>query len=168
MGGFPYITHARLREALHYDPETGVFTWRVANNGRIKIGQRAGSPNKEGYIQIKIDRRLYGAHRLAWFYVHGAWPKEEIDHRRGIRGDNRIGELREATHFQQMANSKRPCTNTSGFKGVSFYKRKHRWRAYIAVGGKPKHLGYFDTAEEAHEAYAETATAQFGEFARVE
>ena len=162
------LTRARLTSLLAYDQTTGHFAWRVATNGRVKVGQRAGSPNRDGYIQIKIDRRLYGAHRLAWFYVYGAWPVEEIDHRNGRRADNSLSNLREATRAQQMANLKRPRTNTSGFKGVSFHKKRRRWRAYIAVDGRPRHLGYFDTAEAAHAAYAAAAAEQFGEFARVE
>lgn len=160
------LTSAQLHDLLDYEPITGKFRWKVATNGRVRIGQLAGSPNRDGYIQIKINRRLYGAHRLAWFYVNGRWPNAEIDHRNGNIADNSIANLREATRGQQMANLKRPRTNTSGFKGVSFYKRQRRWRAYIATDGKPKHLGYFDTAEEAHAAYAKAAVAQFGEFAR--
>lgn len=161
------VTHERLTSVLDYAPATGHFTWKVANNGRVRVGQRAGSPNKDGYIQIKIDRQLYGAHRLAWFYVHRRWPTDEIDHKHGTITDNRISELREATRVQQMANRKTPVNNTSGFKGVSFHKRMQRWRAYIAVAGKPLHLGYFNTPEEAHNAYSAASIRECGEFARM-
>lgn len=164
-----------LRLRLLYDPETGLFTWRprpcwakdsLRWNKRY-AGTTAGSPNKDGYVHIKIDGRLYGAHRLAWLIVHGTLSAAEIDHRNGDRADNRISNLREATRRQQMHNLKRPATNTSGFKGASFHKRAGRWAANIHHGGRARHLGYFDTVEAAHAAYVQAAVSLRGEFARV-
>lgn len=155
-----------LSTLLAYDAETGVFTWRIRPNGRVPAGSRAGSLNSGGYSQIKIGRRLYGAHRLAWFYVHKQWPTAEIDHIDGNPSNNAIANLRLATRAQQMANIKRASTNTSGFKGVSFHKKSSRWRAYISISGRPKHLGYFDSPERANAAYVEAAKAIRGDFAR--
>lgn len=158
-----------LRSMLRYDPGTGLFTWNVAPNGRIKIGQRAGRTSQDGYTEITITGRLYGAHRLAWLYVHGRWPVDEIDHRNGIRSDNRIANLREATREQQTWNSR--GTSASGFKGV--YRNKKNgtpcvdsWCAIIQVAGKRRYLGSFKTPEEAHAAYCRVARAHRGEFAR--
>lgn len=163
-----------LRARLAYDLKAGIFTWQAKPSGTKDAarwnsryaGKPAGSPNRDGYINIKIDGRLHPAHRLAWLYVHGHWPVLEIDHRNGIRADNRLQNLREATRTEQMHNLRRPTTNTSGFKGVSLYQGK-RWRAYIHLNGKPKHLGYFLTAELAHAAYCKAALAARGEFARL-
>lgn len=164
----PSLDRQTLKRLLHYSPESGLFTWLVKSNGRVRVGQTAGSPNSDGYIQIKIFRRLYGAHRLAWLYVYGYWPPQEIDHINGNVADNRIENLREANRHEQMWNRKRPVTNTSGFKGVSFYKRRDCWRANIANGGKLVHLGYFKTPEAAHEAYVAAAKAIRGDYVRSE
>lgn len=162
------LTAERLREILHYDPETGLFTWCAHTTPRHRTtgGQIAGRRQSRGYIQITIDGRCYVAHRLAWFYITGSWPAAEIDHINGIRDDNRFVNLREATRAQNMANSRRLHSNTSGFKGVSFDKRDGRWRAYIRGNQRRHHLGSFDTPEEAHAAYCAAAAELFGEFAR--
>ncbi len=159
------ITTERLREVLAYDPDTGVFTWRVAR-GRQSAGAVAGSLNGSGYLLIRIDRRSYPAHRLAFVYMTGAWPENEIDHMNLDRADNRFENLREATHSQNMANGRRRSNNTSGLKGAHWRKRNRRWQAQIRVAGRKKHLGYFDTPEEANAAYREAATQHFGKFAR--
>jgi hypothetical protein len=103
---------------------------------------------------------------LAWLYVHGALPQAEIDHADGNRSNNAIANLRLATRADQMANLKRPRTNTSGFKGVSLY-RTGKWAAHIAIDGRPKHLGYFETPQEAHDAYAAAALQKNPRFARL-
>lgn len=149
------ITAQRLRELLHYDPETGVFTWRVRRGGGAVAGGICGSPNSGGYIQIKIDRVLRKAHRLAWLYVHGAWPKADIDHINGVRDDNRLTNLRdvpESTNAQNLLRARKD--SGAGLAGA----RKNRdsgWAARIRVGGKERHLGIFATPEEAHAAYIE-------------
>jgi len=160
------ISHARLLELLHYSPTTGTFTWRVSRGNQVRRGDRAGCLH-EGYWQIKIDGTLYYSHKLAWFYVHGVWPEEEIDHKNGTPPQNPIRNLRPASRCQNMWNRKMPCSNTSGFKGVSFYRRNGKYRAQIMQFGKKKHLGYFDTPEQASAVYVAAAEARFGEFARV-
>ena len=176
MAGVIPPSRAYVKKRLQYDEATGSFIWRSRQvlrrddkrwNTRY-AGQVAGSPNRDGYIQIKIDRRLYGAHRLAWLFCHDEWPSLEVDHRNGNRADNRIANLRLATRTQQMANLKRPITNTSGLKGASFNKKLGRWSSYIQDGGKCRHLGYFHSAADAHKAYCAAADALHGEFARYE
>lgn len=158
------ITQEYLKSILNYDPETGLFTWLVQKGKRVKIGQKAGIIS-EGYIKIKIDGKKYFAHRLAWLYMTGEWPKDEIDHKNTIRGDNRWENLREATSQQNSFNISIRVNNKSGFKGV--YKYKHYgYRAAINFNGKITMLGLFATAKEAHEAYVKAAKEIFGEFFR--
>jgi hypothetical protein len=167
------LTHERLLEVLTYDPETGEFRWRIdRRTGRhgqfllVRAGDIAGGPNHgAGYWQFYIDGENYLAHRVAWFYVTGIWPNGQVDHRNGIRPDNRWDNLRPATQSQQNANSRMRKTNKSGFKGVSWYRGK--WRATIVADGKQWTLGYYTVAEEAHDAYVKAAMELFGEFARM-
>lgn len=147
------LTAERLREVLGYDPETGLFRWRVRTSN-VKVGDVAGCMRKDGYLIISINGRLHQAHRLAWLYVNGEWPPAEIDHIDGRRDFNAIANLREATHAENMHNRRKPqANNTTGYLGVSRYCGK--FRALITLDRKLKHLGYFDTPEEAHAAYLE-------------
>lgn len=148
------LTATRVREVLDYDTETGDFRWKVNLGRRIKAGGAAGSVDARGYRHIGIDGTKYLAHRLAWLHVQGVWPVEQIDHRNGIPGDNRLVNLREATHAENMQNL-RPFrkTNTSGVTGASRHGSAHRWAARIRFNGRCVHLGHFDTAEEASAAY---------------
>lgn len=157
---------ARLKELLNYDSDTGIFTWKVNRHGSAAAGTVAGSVNSKGYRCIKIDGRLFQAHRIAWAMVHGEWPKRGIDHANRNRDENWIGNLRVATRSENSANSKKPAHNTSGLKGVTWHKQRQKWAAQIGVHGKNKHLGLFATPEEAHEAYKKAANDNFKEFAR--
>ena len=163
----PSISAERLREILHYDPETGVFTWNISTNNFVKIGSVAGSPDDKGYLLIQIDGRRHKAHRLAWLYETGKWPRDMIDHVNGISSDNRFANLREATRSENMCNKGPPANNRTGLKGVRWRSEHRRWQAQIGVNGQKKHLGYFSTPEEAHAAYAAAAKAFHGDFARV-
>ncbi len=149
------LTAERLRELLHYSPETGIFTWRVTRCWRTPAGTELSYRNEEGYVQVRLFRRLYRAHRLAWLYVHGVWPTRDIDHANGNRADNRIDNLREANGAINQENRRRANKNnrTSGLLGASFDRTKGRWMAQIMKAGKTIFLGYFQTPEEAHEAY---------------
>lgn len=142
----------RLHKKLHYDPETGIFTWRFSTGG-ARRGSVAGGVNGEGYWQIWFDGRNHQAHRLAWFYMTGAWPSEEVDHKDGVRDNNRWGNLREASKAQNAQNRKTPITNRSGFIGADLHAASGLWRSQIQVSGRKIHLGTFQTAEEASAAY---------------
>jgi HNH endonuclease/AP2 domain len=152
------ITLERLREVLEYNPESGVWVWKVANSRRAPAGKIAGSLDNNGYVVIRIDRAIYKAHRLAWLYMIGSWPRSTIDHINLEPADNRWVNLREATHSQNNANTRR-C-GASGIKGV--YPHRGRWR----VNFRNKYVGIFDTQEQAREAYLSAARSAFGEFAR--
>ena len=160
------LTQERLKELLHYDPETGVFTARV-NRGSVQIGAKAGGENR-GYIRIGVKNKKYFAHRLAWFYVHGCWPSKELDHINGKRPDNRLSNLREATRAQNNSNRPVHRRNEYGKKGAYFIKNRNKWRALIGKDKRLIHLGYFDSAEEAQAAYIAAARTHYGEFARAE
>ena len=160
------LTPERVKDILHYDPLTGVFTWLKAESNRIHIGDTAGSPNWTGYFYTRISGKKYSLHRLAWLYTYGAWPKEEIDHINGRRGDNRICNLREATHAQNCKNLSLSKSNTSGFRGVSWDAKRKKWCAIIVVNYRHNRLGYFDTPEAASAAYEAKATELFGTFKR--
>jgi hypothetical protein len=157
----------RLREVLHYDPDTGVFRWRVAKGSRACIGDVAGAIHNR-YQTINIDGRRYFSHRLAWLYMTGAWPVGQIDHANMDRGDNRWFNLRDATRARNDANRKAHANNPTGLKGVIWRRRQtlRPWEACITIDCKPHTLGYFDAREEAYLAYATAACGVFGEFAR--
>lgn len=159
----PHITQAKLKDVVDYDPETGVFTWKVRLSSRVKVGQRAGSAHGGGYIEIGIFNRNYLAHRLAWLYVYGELPRK-VDHEDGDKTNNRIRNLRKCSSTQNMANRKVSSSSKSGLKGVSWSKSNRKWVAFIQVGGKTTYLGGFDTPELAHAAYCKAADEIYGEF----
>jgi hypothetical protein len=145
------MTTDELKQILHYSPETGQFTWLISKP-RIKIGNRAGTINKtNGYRQIRIDGKDYQEHRLVWLWQNGSMPSHQIDHINRIRDDNRIQNLREATTSENHENLGKNKSNTSGFTGVCAVSNK--WKAQITKHGKNYNLGYFQTPEEAHQAY---------------
>lgn len=133
-------------------------------NRRTAANQPAGGIDGKGYVRIGIDGGQYRAHRLAWLYVHGVWPKSQIDHINRNRRDNRICNLREATGTQNNGNM--PARNVSSkYKGVGWHKETRKWRAFIRIKGKAIHLGVYNYEFDAHEAYMSAAKAYFGEFA---
>lgn len=154
------LTAERLRELLIYDPDTGMFQWKPRPYRRALA--QAGSINRKGYRVITIGDRQYNASHLAWLYVYGEWPDDELDHKDTNRANDRIDNLREAEPVENRANV-HPASN-SGFKGVRV-KRK-RAEASIVTRGKGIYLGTFDTPEEAAAAYHAKAVELYGEFAR--
>jgi len=138
----------RLRRLFAYNKDTGVFTWYEAR-ARVKAGSVAGSVNSEGYLGICVDKSVYLAHRMAWAYVYGEWPTMLVDHINGDPLDNRIENLRQATHSQNSQNSKVSVANTSGTRGVSRVPKSEKWNARIGVERKRIVIGTFATKEEA-------------------
>lgn len=143
------ITQERLKELLHYEEATGVFTWKVARRGEVKCGVEAGCIYSNGYRVIKIAGKRYGAHRLAWLYVHGAFPTDEIDHINHIKDDNSIVNLREATRKQNAEN----IPSKSAHRGVSFDHKRKKFVASIYTNGKSIMLGRFYDLADAVAAY---------------
>ena len=146
----------RLKELLHYCPETGVFNWINSRRG-VTQGRPAGYVGRYGYWFITLDRKRYAAHRLVWLYMHGTWPVSCIDHINRIRTDNRAVNLREATQEQNRQNLSLNARNKSGARGVSFDVINVRWRASISVKGKAKNLGRYIDKSDAIAAYARAA-----------
>ena len=137
------ITHDELVRLMRYDPINGSFTWNQ-NQGRIRSGATAGSIRKDGYVQIMIDREFYLAHRLAWFYITEEWPTEQIDHKNRNKADNSFSNLRLATNKQNGENLPLFCTNSSGYRGVSWDTARKKWRAQIKHHQQNIYLGRFD------------------------
>lgn len=150
------LTQARLKEALHYSIITGKFHWlkRPSAKGVTITTGVAGSMHCRGYVALTLDGKSYLAHRLAWLYVMGAWPANQIDHKDARRANNAWLNLREATNSQNMQNlSGPPKHNTSGLLGVSLIKSSGKWKSQIKINKKVTNLGHFNTPEEAHAAY---------------
>lgn len=160
------ITQDYLKSILIYDMETGIFTRAISRNSKHKAGDVAGKVETTGYVRIKIDGKLYAAHRLAWLFVTGKFPNNQIDHINGNRKDNRFNNLREATNQQNAFNKVVPKNNTSGLKGVSWHKLTGKWQACYRVNNQRKHIGIFERKEDAEAAYIINTKIAFGEFYR--
>jgi hypothetical protein len=167
------ISAEALRKMIDFNPDTGVFKWREREDVPPKInGRRSGKiagcfDKKTGHILIGINGRLYLAHRLAWLHFYGEWPANHVDHINCDRSDNSIRNLRDATHSQNLWNRGASRISSTGFKGVTANKRSGGFFARITANGKTRHLGTFETAVDAHKAYASAASSIHGEFARV-
>jgi hypothetical protein len=162
------LTQGRLKELLYYCPETGKWSRLKSVRGasiRKPIGSRLSS---KGYLRIGVDGKVYYAHRLAFFYINGYWP-ETIDHKNHNKTDNRLAEIREATHSQNQCNRRRQNNNKSGYVGVFFVRtcKSKPWKAYVDVENRRKYLGYFETAGEANLARICEMKILHGEFAMV-
>ena len=165
------LTQDRLKEVIDYDADTGLFLWKKkptrTNNMEGKIAgypQWGSKSSGGGYIRIMIDFKVHLAHRLAWLYIHGEWPKYQLDHKDGDRANNRLSNLRECTVSQNRMNA--PRENKYG-RGVFFRNDKRRtkqWGAQISANGKHIYLGAFLTQEEAQIAYIEASRKIHGEF----
>jgi len=137
------LTQAELKELLHYSPDSGVFT-RLVSAGGVKVGDVAGGVNGQGYICIRVKGKKHLAQRLAFLYMTGEFPKDQMDHINHIRDDNRWNNLREVTNQENCVNRSKRKDNTSGVAGVSWHKNTEKWQAEIVIDGKRKHLGYYD------------------------
>lgn len=158
------VTYDRLKDLLHYDPESGVWTWRDGGKGR-SAGAVAGCATPLGYRVIGIGGAKHQSHRLAFLYMTGHEPEAEIDHINGVPGDDRWENLRPATPTQNRANKRACANNKLGVKGVHQLPYGS-YRAQIQKHGRMTDLGVFETVDDAAAAYWLAAQRVHGEYAR--
>ena len=157
------LTLERLKKDLHYDPQTGVFTWLVHKGSRVP-GPIPRNPDKNGYLRVGVDGKTYKQHRLAWYYMTSEWPPEQIDHIDTIVTNNRWANLRLATQTQNQCNRGARKKTVSGLKGVSWNAKKCRWQVSVGLNNKLLYVGLFDDKYEAHAAYCRAAQECHGVF----
>lgn len=146
------VTQDKVKQVLDYNPATGEFTWKVATSNRVKPGEVAGRLCKTlGYILIGIKSKTHLAHRLAWLYTYGEWPKQQVDHVDGNRSNNAIANLRDVSNRQNSSNRK--CHRDGRLVGAVYYKANDKWGSKIVKDDKQHYLGLFDTEWEAHQMY---------------
>jgi hypothetical protein len=158
----------RLRADILYDPETGKFTRKRFMRGRrggVPAGAPCDFPTTWGYRKVVYRQVRYPAHRLAWYYVHGYWPPDAIDHINRDPADNRLANLRLADACQNSANSRARRNSKSGVPGVRWVESKWHWRAMIQWRRKRYELGCFESREEAVAARRAAEASFYGEFA---
>lgn len=160
------ITAEQARALLDYNPQTGILTWKARPESMFKgrarsaawlcliwnqkhAGKPAGCLSERGYIKVRINDRLYQAHRVAWLIVNGEWPEKELDHEKGTGEGNKISNLRPANRSQNMQNRVLSSRNTSGHAGISWHKAARKWAAYITIDRRREHLGLFDDLDAA-------------------
>ena len=158
------MTQELSQDLLHelFNYKDSQLFWKQAKRGR-NLNKPAGTI-KDGYLQIGINGNLYYAHRLVFLMHHSCLP-EQVDHIDGNRANNAIENLRPATPSQNQYNVKKQKNNTSGYKGVTWYKKTGKWKAQIGINGKKKNLGYFDCPKKAYEVYCQAANELHKEFA---
>mgnify|MGYP003654826110 CR=1 FL=1 len=165
------IDYQLAKSLFEYVPEIGDLTWRVQTKLTPK-GKRAGTVSAQklgkytSYINVSVFGDRYKAHRVIWLLQTGEWPKKYIDHIDGNGLNNKWSNLRVATPSQNLMNQKVRSDSTSGVKGVSYDKKRKMWYVYIDVNNKRKHLGRYDTKEEAAAIRASAEKIYQGEFAR--
>ena len=141
-GEMKLLSHAEVIAAITYDPSTGLFT----KPGGLP---EAGKPDRKGYMMISVRSQSYRAHRLAWFYMTGKWPDEQIDHINCVPSDNRWENLRLCTRSQNNHNQPIRKNNRSGVKGVHFNPKAGKWHGQVCLNYRIHHVGMFDDLEEA-------------------
>ncbi len=155
------ISQSQLKSLIAYNKNTGVFIWLPRDRSHFRTDSTfnswrsrfawsvAGSISQKGYRTINIEGYHYKAHRLAWMYIYGEWPEQQIDHVNHIRDDNRISNLRAATNRENSINRSISSSSSSGFYGINFEKDSQKWRVRINHGGKRVHIGRFSSKDEA-------------------
>lgn len=148
------LTQERIKEVINYCPDTGIFTW-LKPKQNCKVGDVAGCINGHGYMRVTIDSEYCISSRLAFLYMEGYWPENEVDHINHKKDDNRWCNLR---HVSRQCNAKNRILSSksvSGVTGVAFAKDRKKWKAYISVNKRQQSLGYYKTLKNAVEARLE-------------
>lgn len=153
-----------IENFISYNHETGMFSIIKKTGNRSVLGPLQGRTDSRGYQQVSYMGKAFLAHRLAWYFVHRKWPENEIDHINGVKIDNRIANLREATRSQNIKNRGPHKNIISGLKGVYWLKGRNKYQAAIWIDGKRKALGVFDDKYEAYDAYVKVAIERDGDF----
>jgi hypothetical protein len=143
------ITQERLKSLLTYDADTGKFCWAISTSNRTPVSSVANCRDKNGYVVIRVDKKLYKAHRLAWLYEYGVWPIKNIDHINQTPGDNRIANLREADQHENNQNRRVQRNSQSGVTGVSWNKTHKLWQARIHTREGCRSLGWHKSKDAA-------------------
>lgn len=143
------ITQKRLKYLIHYNPDTGLFSWKEGRHNQVKKGLEAGFTHCRGYVHICVCGKQYKAHRLAFLYMEGFFPEFQVDHKNGVRDDNRWKNLRHVSQSCNRQNQKTNSRNKSGFAGVSRYKETNRWLSQAGINRNKVYLGIHNTALEA-------------------
>ena len=170
------LSQSLLKELIYYNPDTGLFTWKLRDRRFFETdrsfnswnhtypGTKAGKRSINEYEKIMILGKRYASHRLAFLYVFGYMP-DLVDHINGDIVDNRIKNLREATHSQNGHNKKKPINNSSGFKGISWSKQQKKWEAHITINRKRIRIGFFKDKQEAVSTIIAERQKMVGDFA---
>jgi hypothetical protein len=159
------LTGSDLESLLVYNPNDGLFRHKTSRGPRSDgAGSVAGAIMSHGYVCITLFQRQYTAHRLAWLWMIGSWPEEELDHINGDRSDNRIVNLRLATRSKNAQNGSLRSNNSTGHIGVSFDSRRGKYVARVMIDGMTVFQKRFDTLAEAVSARLEKESEVFGEF----
>lgn len=146
------LTQEYLKNRLHYDLETGIFTWKLlTTKNQVKEGGVAGFKSARGYLSLELNTKTYLLHRLAWLYVYGNWPVGDIDHIDGNPLNNTIKNLRDVSTRDNCNNRK--SHRIGQLVGTTYVKQNNNWKSRIQVNGKTIQIGTFNTQKEAHEAY---------------
>ena len=156
------LTQEILKELIHYDPETGVFTWKFRElkwftsnwnyniwNNKYPNSICGITPMSDGYLRVSILGKSYKQHVLAFLYMTGNFPNNMVDHEDGVKSNNKWSNLREATNSTNQKNAKISGRNKTGCVGVSFCKSSNKYKTFVMNNNSKLHLGYFDTLEEA-------------------
>lgn len=159
------ITQTELKSLFEYDENTGLFK-RIKNIGNAKIGEIAGTITNKGYVRIRVNINRYLAHRLVWLYIHGNFPKNQIDHINGNRADNRLCNLRECSPYENQWNRKIRDFSESKIKGVKRNKKTNSWEVQITFNKKRLYLGSFKNLDDAKLVIEKARLKYHGEFAK--
>jgi hypothetical protein len=160
-----------IRENIRYDPKTGLLWWIKQGGPKRRTDKPVGTDNGSGYHIFGVSKasvsKHFRCHKVAWFLHYGEWPDGHIDHINRDKQDNRMVNLRLASSSENGMNSSKQKGATSQYKGVSWYAKYKKWRSTIMKDGVQKHLGHYNTEEEAARAYDKAAKEIFGEYANL-